>query len=428
MSSIVESSHCDEETSKNSRFDERLKLYLDAVNCRPIDRVFMTPLIGALPVFLYGEEMGVSVQDALMNPESCIDLYVRYHEEYQPDLACGPESMLPACAAEIMGTRFARWPGKHMSNPNAMFQIVDTEYMKVDEYEEYIDDPTGFMIRKILPRHHEALESLSMVDLSQAVFHASYYSMIPFALSPVKKALSVMSEAGDVMLGITHTLNEYRKRMELAGWPNNADLVASVPFDLFNDTLRGMTATFYDILECPELLERAVEKSTRIAVRGLKEAMARQKPRTVHFYLHNGTDIFMSRNQFLRFYWPGLKAMVECVAEFGGIAKVVTEDKYDAKLDILATLPKGHTIIQLVNSDLELAKRTFSGKVCFSGGVDASLLAYGTVEQVIENVKETLDICTPGGGYILDVSAALDLGKPENLRAMFETAREYQVR
>jgi hypothetical protein len=42
-------------------------------------------------------------------------------------------------------------------------------------------------------------------------------------------------------------------------------------------------------------------------------------------------------------------------------------------------------------------------------------------------VNEWENAAGEGGGYILDLGAALDDGRAENLKAMVETAREYGV-
>ena len=79
----------------------------------------------------------------------------------------------------------------------------------------------------------------------------------------------------------------------------------------------------------------------------------------------------------------------------------------------------------LVNCDLEKAKELFAGKICISGGIDGTLLQYGTPEEVTANVKHAIDVLAPGGGYFLNTDMSLDVAKPENLRALFETARNY---
>ena len=117
--------------------------------------------------------------------------------------------------------------------------------------------------------------------------------------------------------------------------------------------------------------------------------------------------------------------MIEC----GGIPHIYLEDKYDDKLEIFANeLPAGKCIMMLVNCNLERAKELFTGKICISGGVDGTLLQYGTKDQVIANVKNAIDILAPGGGYFLNTDMSLDVAKPENLHAMFENgAQLYEI-
>ena len=53
------------------------------------------------------------------------------------------------------------------------------------------------------------------------------------------------------------------------------------------------------------------------------------------------------------------------------------------------------------------------------------LLETGTPETVTEKVKELLDICMPGGGYIFDCDGSIDIAKEENLDAMFNALLKY---
>ena len=56
----------------------------------------------------------------------------------------------------------------------------------------------------------------------------------------------------------------------------------------------------------------------------------------------------------------------------------------------------------------------------------AGPLAYGTVEDVITNVRETLEIMMPGGGYILSPTHQIQDNSPvENVVAMYSAAHEF---
>lgn len=412
--------------SSEAKFAERQKRYEDTIACRRTDRVLAAPQLMYLPILMYGE---TTIQETMMDYEKAASSYIRYHQEFQPDLAWGPQIIYPGAALDLLDCQYMKWPGKQIADPNAGFQVLDKEdgYMDPEEYLEYAEDPTGFILRKILPRHYGALKGLEMVDFSNAVWQGGLYSMIPMALPPVRDAFNAMSAAGEKMMKMSESGGKICGTLAGMGWPSAIDSAAMVPFDLFNDVLRGFMNTTMDMIEYPDELLAALATSTRIQVREIKNTFARNPyAKTVTFYVHNGMDMFMSREQFQTFYWPGLKACVETVIECGGIPRIYLEDKYDDKMDIFVNeLPAGKVIINVINSDMERTKELFAGKICIQGGVDGVLLEHGSKEDVIANVKHAIDVLAPGGGYFLDTNVPLDVAKPENLHALFDTAFSY---
>ena len=59
------------------------------------------------------------------------------------------------------------------------------------------------------------------------------------------------------------------------------------------------------------------------------------------------------------------------------------------------------------------------------GNLSVSKMEFSTKESIIHDVRELLDICAPGGGYIFDFDGSLENAKEENLDAMFETLAKY---
>jgi uroporphyrinogen-III decarboxylase len=74
---------------------------------------------------------------------------------------------------------------------------------------------------------------------------------------------------------------------------------------------------------------------------------------------------------------------------------------------------------------MALAKKKLGGIACISGGFPATMLDWGTPEQVREAVKRLLDTCAPGGGFVFATSCGPGNCKRENVEAMFETVKEY---
>ena len=63
-----------------------------------------------------------------------------------------------------------------------------------------------------------------------------------------------------------------------------------------------------------------------------------------------------------------------------------------------------------------------------SGGVNNVTLAFGTPEQVRQEVKTLIETVGRDGGFIMDASAIMQNDTtPENMRAMVEATREFGV-
>jgi uroporphyrinogen decarboxylase len=72
-------------------------------------------------------------------------------------------------------------------------------------------------------------------------------------------------------------------------------------------------------------------------------------------------------------------------------------------------------------------KRRWGSRLAFHGGIStAGPLAYGTPQQVVQNVREVLAVMMPGGGYALAPTHQIQDNSPtENVLAMYEAAQEF---
>jgi uroporphyrinogen decarboxylase len=80
--------------------------------------------------------------------------------------------------------------------------------------------------------------------------------------------------------------------------------------------------------------------------------------------------------------------------------------------------------------DTGVLKREFGRDIAFwGGGCDSqNVLPFGTPQQVADEVKRRIDDLAPGGGFVFGPIHNVQTGvPPENVVAMFKTAREYGV-
>jgi uroporphyrinogen decarboxylase len=74
--------------------------------------------------------------------------------------------------------------------------------------------------------------------------------------------------------------------------------------------------------------------------------------------------------------------------------------------------------------EAEKLKTAYGSAITFHGAVEG-LEGDVSVDQVVAEVKRRIDTLAPGGGYVLASCNHMIDVKPENIVAMFETAREY---
>jgi len=75
--------------------------------------------------------------------------------------------------------------------------------------------------------------------------------------------------------------------------------------------------------------------------------------------------------------------------------------------------------------DIAKAKKILGDTACICGNLPSADLIYGKKEDIIENTKRMLDICAPGGGFMMDCSIVIDHYDEEKFSAWYETTLEY---
>lgn len=98
------------------------------------------------------------------------------------------------------------------------------------------------------------------------------------------------------------------------------------------------------------------------------------------------------------------------------------DDFSEMGVDVVDTLQP-----EAVNMAPAYLKERFGDRLAFHGCVStAGPVAYGTVADVVADVRETLGVMMPGGGYAMSPTHQLQDNSPtENVVAMYETTREF---
>ena len=404
-------------------YDERLKRVADAVQLKEPDRVPIAPVVQAFPVYLMNKW---TIQELMADYHKCTEVYDNFYERYKPDLGWDPILFYPTNYMERTGMTWFRWPGKHFDNPKIMYQYIEDEYMKGDEYPEAIHDITKFMMNKWLPRSFSNLSGLAKVDFRNSMWFGHMGAFAAFSDPEVISAFETLADAGRMLMDWFIYLGEYQAHMkEKFGIPPLYAGFAYAPFDMIGDTMRGTVDILTDIHDHPEELLQLIDVLTEFAIKDTIAGCSGKTTPYVWFWLHKGVDDFMSDEQFSRFYWPSLRRYLTEVAEAGLTPVVYAEGKYHTRLEHLLEVPKGKVIYNFEYIDMAKAKKVLGGHSCIMGDVPWFTLAHGTPEETADCVKQLIDTCAPGGGYIVDTATMVDDAKPENMDAMFETVFTY---
>ena len=391
---------------------------------KPPDRVPIILNCTFMPASLYG----VDPYDLMYDPKVLMDTFRRFLVDYRPDYYFTPLIIGSGKVLEVLDCKQVAWPGHGVAKDSG-YQYIEGEYMHDDEYEALIDDPTDFWLRGYIPRAFAALEPLSrtspFTDLWEVVLVTG--QMIPFGVPDVQAALSALMEAGREALAYIEQVGPFEAEAKGRGFVGAAGGISKAPFDILADTLRGTRSTMLDLYRRPDLVMKAVERLTPLAIKqGVNGATSQANP-LVFMPLHKGADGFMSDEQFRTFYWPSLKAVVLGLVEEGCVPYLFCEGGYESRLEYLAELPPGATFCHFDHTDMARVKEVLGGKVCIGGNVPASLILTGTADDVKAYCKELIEVVGPGGGYVMAFGTAMDEGKPETVHAMVEATREYGV-
>jgi len=407
--------------------DRRLQRFQDAVALRRPDRVPVMPL--ALQYF-HTQVAGVTNRDAgydhQKNFDCMRDATVRFGWDWAPGMAVPPSGAL-----EALGSKQMRWPGGDLPD-HVPFQWVEDEYLRADEYDEYLADPGGFTTRKLWPRLAGAFGVLGQLPLPPVWWMNTMYAPLawsPFLGAPpvtaMFEALAAMSrDVGDFMVAFGRFLGE----IGALGYPLATVAVTRAPFDAVSDDFRGLRGSTIDLYRQPDKLHALIDMLTPMMIgQGIGGAKGSGNPR-VFIPLHRGAAGFLSDAQFAEFYWPGLKAVLLALLDAGLTPCPFFEGDYTPRLKYLAELPPGVIAAHFDRTDRAKFKEVCGDVLCFWGDVPGSLMVTGTPGEVRDYVKRLIDDFADTGGLIIDgANSITDEARPENVMALREAADEYGV-
>jgi len=402
-------------------YAERTKRVRDVIELRVPDRVPFLVLIDTLAY--YGIPNSASYYDPLTLKRTMRKVAM----DLEPDMS---EAGFPSCGAAMteLDVKNCIWPGGPVTD-NYEYQFIEGEYMKADEYDMFLNDPSGFMVRRYLPRVYGALAPLAKLPPLDNLL-MGFEGLTPLFASPEFLEMARrLAEAGRQVSKFYQIMGDAQGEFAQLGFPPFANFapggVGGAPFDTVTSFLRGMKGSMLDMYRQPDKLLRACEVilERRIARAIPADTTHRDYPQKIAMPLWRGDPNFMSDAQFKKFYWPGLKKSLQTHVDLGYVPVPFFEARFGDRLEYMLELPKGKILASTDAEDTARAKEILGGHTSLLVRCPNSCKVW-SISQLESFLKDTIDICGKDGGLILAILIP-DKAKIEDIQAMLKSIKKY---
>ncbi|MBN1322202.1 MAG: uroporphyrinogen-III decarboxylase [Thermoleophilia bacterium] len=363
-----------------------------AIELRPVDRVPVIPKFDLFPFRYLGMKLADVVRDA--------DLFQEAVERTNDEMGGGDAIYIGTQVVNELGFAgmgtAAKLPGIQLGE-DEIWQMDEQEVMREEDYDLVKEEGWGVYLKAVYPR------------LGYGV--------------PVEELPARMQQIAD------------RQIKDLLRWEKRGIPVYVGPgifpaFEILTYT-RSLKTTLVDIRRRPEKVLDAVAVIAEEQIEGARAHAAKIRESTEHGTIAGVIGAtrasFLRPEQFERFFWQFLKEAVDVLIELGVTPNLHFDGDWTRYLEYLLELPKGKVVLDLDGStDIFKAKQILRGHMCIMGDVPASLLSLGSRDDVVAYCKNLIDVVAQDNGFILSSGCSVPIdARPENVRALIETAKSY---
>ncbi|MEW6238475.1 MAG: uroporphyrinogen decarboxylase family protein [Candidatus Omnitrophota bacterium] len=390
-------------------YQERLKRYVAAMRNEKPDRIPIRPFAAEFA----GKYAGYTCQQVTHDFDLAFAAVRQCAADFNWDATVGNMVYVWTGLVDSVGTKYYHIPGVDCP-PDSAFQYIEPKdeenaYMRADEYDLLIEDPTGFLANVWMPR----------VNLDVAANGQP---------NTFRNNLSWL-KGGMGMLTYFNKFGEQNARLRAeSGTVGAISGCLKSPFDILADKLRGFIPLCSDLFKQPKKVEAACEALMPHMMFNALAGADPSKNVPISIWLHRGCVPFISYEQFERFSWPMMKQIIEEIWKLGHQVLFYAEGDWDRHLQHIAKLPERSIIYHVDRGDIFAVHKAVGHKFCLSGGIPNELLTFGTPDEVREYCKRVIDGVAQDGGYIMDAGAIMqDDPQVENVKAMTDFTVEYGV-
>jgi len=389
-------------------YQQRLNRYVTAMRNEKPDMIPIRPFVAEFTA----KYAGFTCQDVAHDYNKAFEAAVKTARDFQWDAVVANMVYVWTGLAQAAGLKYYGIPGVHIPADKG-FQYreppQEEAFMKEDEYDALIDDPTGFLYNVWLPR------------VSTEVGKIGEASTYRNNLALVKSAMAMMQYFYAFGPQTARLRSECGVAGAIAG-------IFKAPFDILADKMRGYVGLTMDMHTQPKKVLQACEALMPHLVNVGLTTCDPGKLAPIGFWMHRGCVPFINPRQFASHYWPTLKPCIEEFWKHGHQTLFYGEGRWRYHFDAFRELPDQSIVFHCDQDDIFEVHRSLHDKFALSGGIPNMLLSYGTPEEVRDFVLRVIKEVAKDGGYIMDAGAIMqDDTSIENMKMMTQVCREHGV-
>ena len=281
-----------------------------------------------------------------------------------------------------------RVPGEDLPD-DEIHQFVETELLTPEDYDLVLSDGLGALFARVQGELYPEL------------------ALGPGGL-PVKQ------------------LRKNRERVEAAG--AELAVAAFLPIALQYFSLGRSFDRFYlDLYDRPGKVKAALRAFTEQAIPlalGIARAVGGSR---LFMGMDRLSPAMLSPAHIEEFVWPDLQCTVEAITAEGFTPILHCDGRWSRAFEMFRRLPPRSCILELDGfTDMFKAKEALGDRMCLMGDVPATLLAFGTRDEVLQYCRRLIEQVGRGGGLILSSGCSIPANaRAENVKALAEAAEEW---
>jgi hypothetical protein len=390
------------------KYQRRLCRYMTAMRNEKPDCVPIRPFVAEFTA----KVAGYTNQEVTHDYDKAFAAARKCAADFDWDAVVGNMVYVWTGLTQAIGLRYYGIPGIDVP-ANMGFQYREPSetdaFMKEDEYDQLIDDPTAFLYNVWLPR-------------------VSTEIVPPGDPSSYRNNLALV-KGGMAMWNYFMAFGTQNQRLkEESGTVSAIAGIFKAPFDILADKLRGYIGLTMDMMTQPKKVLAACEALmphlNNVAITSADPN--RRVP--IGYWMHRGCKPFVSAGQFESHYWPTVKPIIEDLWKNGHQTLFYAEGDWKHHLQSFTELPAGSIVYHVDRGDVFEVNKVLGQKFCLSGGIPNFLLSHGKLEDLRAHVKKIIDEVARDGGYIVDASAIMQNDTcAEKLRALTDFVRDHGV-